>query len=69
MAAIRDQEWAGEIARGLNTVDVSVNAVPVLHSVWMQDFKKWLERSRGTPREITLRNHVRGILGLGVSRK
>jgi hypothetical protein len=63
--AIREQEWAGKIAEGLNTVDVSLSNVPVTHSVMMHDFTKWLHRNGGTPREITHRNHVREILGLG----
>ena len=63
--AIREQEWAGKIAEGLNTVDVSVSNVPVTLSVMMQDFTKWLHRNCGTPREITHQNHVREILGLG----
>ena len=65
LMAIREQEWAGEIAEGLNTVDVTVTNVPVTHSVMMQDFSKWLHRNGGTPREVTHRNHVRKILGLG----
>jgi hypothetical protein len=62
---IREQEWTGKIAEGLNTVDVSVSNVPVTHSVMMQNFTKWLHRNGGTPREITHRSHVREILGLG----
>jgi hypothetical protein len=62
---IREQEWAGKIAEGLNTVDVSVSNVPVTHSVMMQDFTKWLHRNGGTPREITHRNRIREILGIG----
>jgi hypothetical protein len=62
--AICEQGWTGEIADGLNTVDVSVTTVPVTHSVTMQDFRKWLDRRGGTPAEITHRNHLRGILGL-----
>ena len=54
----------GDIAEGLNTVDVSVKTVSVMHSVTMQDFKKWLNRKGGTPKEITQRNHIRRILGI-----
>jgi len=67
LVAIREQDWAGEIAEGLNTVDVSVTAVPVLHSVRMQDFNKWLSRKGGTPSVIRQRKHIRQILGLGGS--
>jgi len=65
LAAIREQDWAGEIAAGLNTVDVSVTTVPVMHSVKMQDFNKWLARTGGTPNDISQRKHIRRILGLG----
>lgn len=63
LVAVRAHEWAGEIAEGLNTVDVSVTAAPVVHSVRVQEFKKWLGRNGGTPREITQRNHIREMLG------
>ena len=64
LAAIRGEEWAGEIAEGLNTVDVTVIPVPVTHCVIMQDFRKWLDRKGGAPREITQRDRFRRILGL-----
>jgi len=67
LVAIREQDWAGEIAEGLNTVDVSVTAVPVMHSVRMQDFNKWLSRKGGTPNDLSQRKHIRQILGLGGS--
>jgi len=67
LAAIREQDWAGEIAEGLNTVDVGVTTVPVIHSVRIQDFNKWLSRKGGTPNDISQRNHIRRILGLGGS--
>jgi hypothetical protein len=63
LVAIRDHNWAGEIAEGLNNVDVSVSTVPVMHFVNMQDFNKWLSRSGRTPNEITQRKHMRWILG------
>ena len=66
-AAIREQDWAGEIAEGLNTVDVNMTTAPVIHSVQMQDFNKWLSRKGGTPNDISQRKHIRQILGLGGS--
>jgi len=65
LVAIGEQAWASEIAEGLNAVDVSVTAVPVMHSIRMQDFNKWLSRTGGTPNDISQRKHVRRILGLG----
>jgi len=67
LVAIREQDWAGEIAQGLNTVEVSVTTMPVMHSVRMQDFNKWLSRKGGTPNDISQRKHIRRILGQGGS--
>jgi len=64
LAAIRGEEWAGEIAEGLNGVGVTVILVPVVHTVIMQDFRKWLDRKGGAPREISQRERIRQILGL-----
>jgi hypothetical protein len=64
LAAINGEEWAGEIAGGLNTVEVTVIPVPVTHCVIMQDFRKWLDRKGGAPREVTHRERIRQILGL-----
>jgi hypothetical protein len=62
--AIREEDWTGEIAEGLNTVEVSSMTVPVTHLVTMQDFRRWLDRCGGTPAEITRRNRVRRIMGI-----
>jgi hypothetical protein len=67
LVAISEHDWAGEIAEGLNTMEVSVTPVPVLHSVRMQDFNKWLSRKGGAPSDISQRKHIRQILGLGDS--
>lgn len=64
LAAIRAADWAGDIAGGLNTVEVTVNSVAVVHSVRMQELMKWLGRRGGSPKEISHRNHVRQLLGL-----
>lgn len=64
LAAIRGEEWAGEIAEGLNSVEVSVIAAPVTHCVIMQDFRKWLDRKGGAPNEVMQRGRIRRILGL-----
>jgi hypothetical protein len=69
LMAIQGQDWTGDIAEGLNTVDVSISTVAVMHSVRMQDFRKWLERNGGTPKEITLRNHIRQALGIVENRR
>ena len=64
LAAVRGDEWASEIAEGLNTVEAIVITVPVTHSVTMQDFRKWMDRKGGAPREVLHRERIRHILGL-----
>jgi hypothetical protein len=68
LAAIRGNEWVGGIAQGLNSVKVSVADVRIEHEVKVIDFTKWLEKSGGSPREITDRRRIRSILGMPVSR-
>jgi hypothetical protein len=64
MAAIRTDEWVTGIARGPNPVKVRVTNVAVEHEVRIMDFTKWLDRSGGSPREMTERKHIRSILGM-----
>jgi hypothetical protein len=67
LAAIPGNQWVGGIAEGLNAVKVSVADVRVEHAVKMVDFKKWLERPGGSPREVGQRQRIRAILGTAVS--
>jgi hypothetical protein len=64
MAAIRTDEWVTDIARGLNTVKVRVSNPAVEHEVRLMDFTKWLDRSNGSPREMTERKRIKSILGM-----
>jgi hypothetical protein len=68
IAAIRGNEWVAGMARGLNVVKVSVADVRIEHQVKVDDFTKWLERSGGSPREVSDRRRIRGILGMPVGR-
>jgi hypothetical protein len=68
LAAIRDNEWVAGIAQGLNVVKVSVADVRVEHAVKLMDFTKWLDRTGGSPREVSDRHRIRSILGIQVSR-
>jgi hypothetical protein len=65
---IRRGEWVGGIAQGLNVVKVSVADMRVEHEVKLMDFTKWLERSGGSPREVSDRHKIRAILGTPVPR-
>jgi len=64
MAAIRTDEWVNGIGQGLNPVRVRVMNVPVEHEVKIMDFTKWLDRSGGSPREISDRKRIKSILGM-----
>jgi hypothetical protein len=64
LKAIRSDDWVGEIAEGSKGVVVSVTDVPVDHSVRLKEFKQWLDRPGGSPREVASRYNVRRILGL-----
>ncbi len=64
LVAVRGNDWVMGIAQGLNVVEVSVVDVPIKHSVKLQDFNSWLERTAGAPREISKRQRIKSILGL-----
>jgi len=64
LAAIRTEEWVTGIAQGLNPVTVQVTNVPVKHEVKLKDFTKWLEKTNGSPREMTERKRIKSILGM-----
>jgi hypothetical protein len=68
LAAVRGHEWVAGIAQGLNVVKVSVADVRVEHEVKLMDFTKWLERTGGSPREVSDRHRIRSIPGMTVSR-
>ncbi len=68
LAAIRGNEWGAGIAQGLNVVKVSVANVRVEHEVKLMDFTNWLDRTGGSPREVTDRQRIRSILGIPVTR-
>jgi hypothetical protein len=63
LKAIKESEWAEEIAEGLETVRVAVQPAAVEHMVKIGDFRKWLAREGGTPADRMRRNRVRKILG------
>src|SRR6266403_1229114 len=68
LAAIRGNEWVVGIAQGLNVLRVSVADIHVDHEVKLMDFTKWLDRTGGSPREVSDRQRIRSILGIPVSR-
>lgn len=64
MAAIRTDEWTTGIAQGMNSVRVRVTNVPVEHEVRLNDFTKWLDKTGGSPREMSDRQRIKSILGI-----
>jgi hypothetical protein len=68
LAAIRGQEWVAGLAQGMNVIRLTVANIPVQHEVRLQDFTKWLEKSGGSPREVSQRWEIRKILGMPGSR-
>jgi hypothetical protein len=68
LAAIRGNDWVAGIAQGLNAVKVSVADVRVEHEVKLMDFTKWVDRTGGSPREMSDRQRIRAILGMPVGR-
>lgn len=68
LAAIRRNDWVAGIAQGANTVKVSVTDVCVEHEVKLMEFTKWVDRTGGSPREVSDRQRIRSILGMPISR-
>ena len=68
LSAIRGNAWVAGIAQGLNVVKVSVADVRVEHEVKLGDFTKWLDKTGGSPREVSDRLRIRSILGMPVTR-
>jgi hypothetical protein len=68
LAAIRRNEWVAGIAQGVNVVKVSVADVRVEHEVKLMDFTKWVDRTGGSPREMSDRQRIRAILGMPAAR-
>ena len=64
LAAFRGSDWVAGISQG--HVKVSVAEVRVQHEVNLSEFTKWLERTNGSPREVSERKRIRAILGLPV---
>jgi hypothetical protein len=68
LAAFRSDDWVTDIGQRFGTVRVSVAEIRVEHEVKLEDFTNWLERPGKSPREITERQKIRGILGVPAAR-
>ena len=63
LAALRQDNWVGEIGQGFATVTVLVQQPPVKHEVKMKDFVSWLGRQGRSPAEVVLKQKLERILG------
>ena len=63
VAALRQDNWVGEIGEGFSTVTVFVHQPPVKHQVKMKDFVSWLGRQGRSPAEVMLKQKLEKILG------
>jgi hypothetical protein len=63
LAALREDEWVGQIGNGLTTVSVTVEKPAVQHQVKVKDFLAWLKRKGGTPADVMLRDKIGKMLG------
>ena len=61
LTAIQGNEWVARIAEGFNVVKVSVADVRVEHEVKLGDFTNWMERTGGSPREVSDRQRFRSM--------
>ena len=68
LAALQQDNWVGEISKGLTTVSVLVQRPPVRHEVRMKDFLAWLGRQGGSPAEVILKQKLAKILDNGNQR-
>jgi hypothetical protein len=64
LATVREQDWVGEIGRGLTEVTVKVRNPEVTHIVKIQDFENWLNRGCKSPAETVLKARLRQMLGM-----
>ena len=63
LAMLREEEWVGDIGKGLTAVTVQVRHPEVTHVVRIQDFERWLSGSCKSPAETILKSRLRQILG------
>jgi hypothetical protein len=62
LAALREDEWVGQIGSGLTTVSVAVQQPAVEHHVRVKDFLAWLKKKGVSPAEVALREKLTKML-------
>ena len=63
LAALRQDNWVGEIGQVFATITVLVQQPPVKHEVRIKDFLSLLGRQRRSPAEVILKQKLERILG------
>ena len=63
LAALKQDNWVGEIGQGFTTVSVLVQQPPVKHEVKIKDFLSWLNRQGRSPAEVILKQKLERVLG------
>jgi hypothetical protein len=63
LKVMRGHTWVEPVAEQLATAKVVVRDVPVEHTVKLRDFTAWLQRTAGSPSDVSARKRVREILG------
>src|SRR5229473_3580692 len=61
-AALRGDEWVGQIGTRLTAVIVTVRQPAIEHRVRVQDFLAWLKKKSGSPAEVALRDRLEKML-------
>ncbi len=70
LAELRRHGWVGEIASGINVIQVLIHENrEVSHAVSYRKLVEWAGRTAGGPAEVVRRREVRDVLGLGSSAK
>ena len=65
LAELRRHGWVGEIASGINVIQVAIHENrEVSHSVSYRKLVEWSTRTAGGPVEVIRRREVRSALGL-----
>ena len=61
LAALQSNSWTGDLCEA--NVRVAVQDTPVEHNVRLIEFRKWIAREGGAPKDIIQRKKAREILG------
>lgn len=62
LVALRGKDWIGSVESMRKSVRVEVQDTPVEHSISLQDFHDWVNRTGGGPRDVIMRQRVKEIL-------